>query len=426
MSKNFYGLMWIILSQVILLVVNLLLLRILTQQLSVADYGFYALCLTIVLFLRQVIYDPFSMVIAKEASVRSSRGDKPTTEFLVARYAIDKISLIIIIAGILIFFISYFYLHVNNYAFAFIICSLYLLSNAALGLYLNILNSIRERKSAAIFIIIDSLTKIILVLTFIVLIGAQANDILISIAIGSCVTFLIMRYYFNKIFINVKTSTSGINRDFYKFFLMSIPVFFPSILNSLKSVGDRWTLATWIGLDELAAYSVLLQIGYFPIILILGVIQTYIGPRIYQLCKNDNSEDLRHFLIQIILATFLFSVLVASIAYISSDIVFKIFIGENYRYYSVFLPVFTVAASISAGAAIMQNVIFGYFNTKTSSMIIIYTNIIGIIISLILSYLYKFTGAAIGLGLISLISFLAFSIIIIIKLPAQDAPGRVN
>jgi O-antigen/teichoic acid export membrane protein len=423
MIKNFYGLIWIILSQAILLIVNILLLRILTLQLTVADYGFYALCLTIVLFLRQVIYDPFSMVIAKEASVRSSRGDKPTTDFLIAKYAIDRLSLFFIIAVIFIFFFGYAYLRVNNYAIALFICSLYLLSNGAQGLYINILNSIRERKVAAIFSIIDSLTKLILVLTCIALIGDQANDILGSIAIGASVTFWMMRHYFNKRFIK-KYSTNGINNDFYKLFSMSLPIFFPSILNSLKSVGDRWILASLIGLDELAAYSVLLQIGYFPIILILGVVQTYIAPKIYQLCKNENSAYLRSFLIKLILTTFILSVLVTLIAYIFSDIVFKIFVGENYAHYSVFLPIFALAAAISAGAAIMQNVIFGYFDTRISSIIIMISNIVGILILLILTYLYKFNGAIIGLALIGLMSFLTFSIVIISKLPVKHTHDR--
>lgn len=400
----------------VLLVVNLLLLKVLTQELSVPDYGFYALCLTIVLFVRQVIYDPFSMVIAKEASINSSHGEKSLIEFLVLKYAVDRFSLSVIIASPLLFFVGYLFWGINNYTVGILICSLYLLANGAQGIYINLFNVTKKRKVAAILLILDSLIKFLAVIFFLQFFDNSAHNVLSSIAVGAIATFLVMRFYIGNKTIKIKIPVAKIKNLHSKYLLLSIPILLPTILNALKSVGDRWILTALIGLDELAAYSVLLQIGYLPIILILGVFQTYIAPRIYEMCEIKDAQNLKDFLIKIIFVTVVLSVIVGFFTYIFSDIIFKTFVGQKYNHYSMFLPIFALAASISAGGAIMQNIVFGYFNTKISSLIILFTNITGILIALILTYFFSFFGAAIGLGLMALTSFLSFSLIMIVKL----------
>lgn len=419
MNKNIYGVMWISASQIVLLVVNLLLLRILTQELTVADYGFYALCLTVVLFVRQIIYDPFSMVIAKEASINLSHGKKSPLEFLVLKYTVDRFSLSIIISASILFFVGYLFWGVNNYTVALLICSVYLMANGAQGVCLNVLNAIKKRKVAALFLIADSLIKFLAIISFFEFVGSDANDALSSIAAGSIATLFVMRFYIVNKNIKIQVSNIKIKKLHYKYLMLSIPILLPTILNALRSVGDRWILTALIGLDELAAYSVLLQIGYLPIILILGVFQTYIGPRIYEMCESKDARNLKDFLIKIIVITVILSVFAGVFFYIFSEIIFKIFVGQKYKSYSVYLPFFAFAASISAGAAIMQNMVFGYFNTKISSAIILFANIIGILIALILTYFFNFAGAAIGLSVMGLTSFLAFSLIMLAKLLAS-------
>lgn len=421
MYKNIYGAIWIGASQMVLLVVNLLLLKVLTQELAVSDYGFYALCLTIVLFVRQIIYDPFSMVIAKEASMNSTHGEKSFIELLVVKYAVDRFSLSIIITAFLLFFVGYLFWGVSNYTVALLICSLYLLANGAQGVYINIFNATRKRKVAALLLMVDSLIKFLMVISFLHFFGNDANNVLSSIAIGAITSFFVMRLYMGNKIIKIKISTAKIKNLHSKYLLLSIPILLPTILNALRSVGDRWVLTVLIGLDELAAYSVLLQIGYLPIILIIGVFQTYIGPSIYELCESKDAENLKKFLIKIISMTIVVSLFSGFFAYIFSEIIFKIFVSQKYNPYSVFLPVFAFAASISAGAAIMQNIVFGYFDTRISSAVILFANMAGILIALILTYFFNFVGAALGLGVMALTSFLVFSSIMIAKLFAPTA-----
>ena len=423
MCKNIYGIIWIGGSQIILLIINLLLLKILTQKLTVADYGFYALCLTVILFVRQIIYDPFSMVIAKEASKNTSLGKKLIIEFWVVKYAIDRFSLSILIAASLLFFVTYLFWGVNNCTVALIICSLYLMANGAQGVYINIFNAVKERKIAALFLIADSLIKFLMVIFFIEFVGNDVNDVLSAIAAAAMATFFMMRFYMGNKNIKMQIPKAKIKNLNSKYLILSLPILLPTILNALRSVGDRWILTALIGLDELAAYSVLLQIGYLPVILILGVFQTYIGPRIYEMCERKDAINLKDFLIKIILMTFILCVFTGFFSYIFSEIIFKILIGQKYKPYSVFLPIFTLAASISAGATIIQNMVFGYFNTKISSSIILFANITGILIALILTYFFNFVGAAIGLGVMALMSFLIFSLVMIAKL---FAPTRLD
>lgn len=415
-DKKINDFIWIATSQITVLLFNLILLKILTYELSIKDYGFYALCLTIVVFIKQVIYDPFSMVIGKELALRSSNSKNIFSDFSVVRYATDSAGIFIIIFISLFLILHYIFLELNGNSIALFVCSLYLLANGAQGVYLNALNAVRERRTAAFFLIIDSFMKLTGVIFFIYFFKSNANSVLASIAIGSIISILILRYYLNekrnlKPYSEIKSKAL-----FFEYFKLSLPILIPTLVISTKSVVDRWFIAGFIGLDGLAAHSVLMQIGFFPIILAFGVVQTYLGPVIYELCTIKNIKKLQKLIMYLILTTFLFSVVAGLATLLLSDFIFKILVGESYAQYSKYLPIFVIAASVTAAAAVMQNVIFGYFNTNKSGAIIFWSNIIGMFFAILLIYNYNFDGASLGLVVMGLVPLVMYILIVLYKL----------
>lgn len=412
MVNNIKQIIWIAASQLSVLVVNLILLKIITQELSIEGYGFYALCMTIILFIRQIVYDPFSMVVAKQVSLNLSSGKSSILEFSIVKYAVNKIGILIIIFALVFLIFDYIFFGLSYYSIAVLICSLYLLGNGAQGVYLNILNSLKERKVAALILMLDIFIKISMVIMFVYYIERSAHSVLASVAIGSVISFLIIQKYLDIKNIKSKNGKINIGHLFFGYLKLTLPVLLPAIFNSFKSVSDRWFLTGFIGLDGLAAYSVLLQIGYFPIILIFGIAQTYLGPIIYEMCIDDNIIKLQNFIVYLILSVILIALITGLASSVLSSILFEIIVGKNYKQYSTYLPFFAVAASITAGAAVMQNVIFGYFNTKISSLIILLTNLIGIFLAFMLIYFLNFIGAAIGLIIMGLTPLIIYSLII--------------
>lgn len=410
--KKIHGVMWIILSQIFLLLSNFLLLKLLATNLNVSDFGYYSLCMTFVLFARQIIYDPFSMVIGKYCSENDTDKKKSTLSLQLVKYSTDKSGILIIISAIVFFIFDIISSGSANLSILVSLCLIYLVANGVQGVYANIFNSIGERKFAALFSIIDSFLKITLAVFFLKFFGNDLFVGLTSISMGSFLALFFVRNLITSNFLEKKFNPREVIKFFRKIFLVCSPLFFSSVLNAFKSIGDRWILAGFMGVDELAAYTVLLQIGYFPVILFFGVAQTYMGPSIYKLCRLQNLDDhqnLKKLVLNILLITIIFGFLSSGLAFVLADWVLDILAGANYKIYAKYLSVFVFAGSLGACAGILQLIMFGVFDTKISSKLIAISIGSGLAAIFILVYFVKFEGAVAGLVIAGLISIIVFN-----------------
>ena len=160
------GLVWIGASQFVLLVINFVLLKLMTSQMSVESFGYYSLCMTIVLFARQVIYDPISIVAAKNCATAVNDMRRISEGFYVVRFLTDRLGILFFLLGILFCLIVYSVVDSFQTGLVVLICLIYLGANGAQGIYFNLLNSLSERRSAAIYSILDSVFKLMLICVF--------------------------------------------------------------------------------------------------------------------------------------------------------------------------------------------------------------------------------------------------------------------
>lgn len=413
------GIIWIGGSQLVLLISNLMLLKLLTSKISISDFGYYSLCMSVVLFVRQVIYDSFSMVVAKNCSSNFTDESKLSTGFSVVKYSTDRVGMVIILFGFLFYAYVDLFFDDSKLASAILICSMYLLANGAQGIYLNVLNSIGKRKFAALFAILDSILKLALAFLFLNMLQGSLNIVLQSISLSALLVFGIIRNFIERIMSLDKAPALKIREAVQENFLICLPLLFPTLLNASRSIGDRWLLAAFMGIDELAIYSVLLQIGYLPMILIFGVAQTYLGPKIYRICKLQNSIDyaiLKKLLFSILLTTIIASIISSVVALATANFIFDMFIGSNYKIFSGYLPIFVIAGSLTASAGLLQLVVFGLFDTRISSKLISLSIGFSLVLTFVLIYIFQFRGAIAGLVMSGLIPLFIFSIAVYRKL----------
>ena len=88
-------------------------------------------------------------------------------------------------------------------------------------------------------------------------------------------------------------------------------------------------MASFIGIEELAAYSVLLQLGYIPMMLIVGVIQTNVSQDIYKLASGEKCDQKKTvaYINVVVLKILIISVVAIAISRLISDIIFRALIG---------------------------------------------------------------------------------------------------
>lgn len=399
---------WIIMGQIIGLISNYMLLKILTNNLSVTSFGYYSLWMSILLFIRQVVYDPISIIAAKESTSDNFLGRRNLNSFQIIRYLTDKIFTLLIIVSILYIFIEYIFTKNIVIGLFFLLGIMYVGSNGAQGIYLNILNVLKKRKWASYGISADALMKVCVVtLTLLYFEKKQLIYVIFSIALSSLIIFTGLRYFIQKKYSSLKPNKKDNFIISRKLLILSLPLVIPTILVALKSVGDRWFMTAFIGIEELAAFTVLLQLGFIPMTLIIGIMQTYVSPNIYKLSdldKFDGEKRLLLFLNSMLIKIIFFSGIIVYFYFLFSETLFEQIIGKDYLIYSKYLPYFVIAGSIAAISGILQVATIGMFGSKIVGRLMLLTVIISFSLFIILILAYGFIGGIVGLILSNLVT----------------------
>lgn len=395
-----------------LLLSNFMLLKLFTNDLSVSDFGYYSLSMSIVLFIRQIIYDPFSMVIAKQSAAIAGDHINVARKFAIINFASNQAAMLILMVSLacILIFIKWGGEDVLTYAFLF--SSIYLIANGGQGVYFNVLNAVGERYSAALLSTLDSILKISSAYLFFKYFGANLNNALISIAFGSAIVLLIIRASNAKKLTEIKFKRNELGNASKKYLLASIPLYFPVFLAAIKSVGDRWLLTGFIGVDDLAAYTVLTQVGYSPVIIAFGIIQTYIAPKLYKLCADKTQNlagDLSKLMVRILCVLAVGAVLFCGLALLLEDWIFELLVGKNYHSFAKYLPIFVTAGFLAAAAGILQVVVFGIFESTVFGNLMAFSVGLSIVFTAVLIQEFGFSGAILGLIAGGFIPFCVFA-----------------
>lgn len=400
MRGNTIGVIWIGLSQFVLMASNFLLLKLLTSQLSIYEFGQYSLCISIVLFARQVIYDPFSIVLAKECASSGSNLQGVSDRFRVLRFITDRLGASLFLLGA--FILIYSKITNGNYVNGLVVgfCIVYLCANGAQGVYFNILNSIRDRKPASLFSITDSVLKIILIFLAFGIGNKTLVYSLASISIGAFMVYWSLRIFVTKRFNSDESLVINDNSLVKHILITSTPFIFSTALVAVKSVGDRWMLAGFLGVKNLAEYSVLLQLGYAPIMVLLGIGQTFIAPKIYSLCvssDNNGMDELKKLLHKLLFIIFVVTCVACGGAMVLASWVFKVLVGKNYHGLTIYLPLFVISGAFAAASGMFQIAVIGVFKSRDASMFVVVSLVISVALTALLIRSSGFEGAIAGL-----------------------------
>lgn len=416
MKKKYSDILWISGGQILGLLSNFLLLKILTTYLSLSEYGYYTLFMATMLFVRQITYDSFSIIAAKEAATKNILDSSNYCILKVVRFAMDRLFMCLLVFIAVILIIIMVFIKRQNLEIFLVLGVIYLGSNGAQGVYINILNNLGERKWASIGIIFDSFLKLILIATFFSIFDHSVVVTIQAIAVSSFLVFLGTRY-FSKRFCRL------LPMDYHQritaaksLFILSLPFLAPSLLTALKGVGDKALMAFFIGVEELAAYNVLLQIGFIPMVLIVGIIQTYAGPHIYKLIsKNSDLREAMPYIVKIVLRIFVFTTIAITVTSVLSDLVFGMLAGLEYLKYSQYLPYFVLAGALSGISSLLNIGVIGAFKSKIVGLIMLASVSTGLIIFVVSIAVFGFEGGVVGLIVSNLIISIFFGISLFLK-----------
>jgi O-antigen/teichoic acid export membrane protein len=146
--------------------------------------------------------------------------------------------------------------------------------------------------------------------------------------------------------------------------------------------------------------------------MIIGVMQTFVAPSIYQLCQkthNMYAEDLVKYIYRLIILVFFLGLLGCLGAiffgpYILGHIISK----EYYDYFGLFV-VFIVAGVLAAATGITHLGVIGLYQAKTAGKLMTIAMILGILISVLSVIFWGLYGALFGLVASNAVAFVLYT-----------------
>lgn len=386
---------------------GLLGVRLLTHVMTPSSYGELALGITFLTLIQQFIMGPITNSFSRYFSVALEKGDvkvyiKTVWLLLLKSSGITMGIFIFVLIGFIItgkwlwvglLFLSFLFALVSSY-------------NIALD---NIQNAARQRVVVAWHQGLSQWLRFLLAAGIIILFGSTSSHAMLGYFLSAVIVIISQWYFFQKnpIYQNRigESEQEGIGSDAWERQMIefALPFSVWGLFTWAQMSSDRWALQTFQSTAMVGLYSVLYQLGYYPITILTGVFVQFISPILYRRVGDaleiGRVRSTQQFTNQLTLASLGLTGLMTLFVWILREIIFTILVAPEYRGVSYLLPWMALsgglfaAGQISALTALNNNQPYMLLKPK------IITSVLGATLSFLGAYLYGLEGV-VGAGVL--------------------------
>jgi len=404
---------WVFLTQISSILLNIILISIVASKLNVSQYGSLALIMTIQAFFSLIFYGTINNGVLRYSSICNQLNKNSNFVNIVIKISLIIGTLLTIIGFALTIF--FYLVGFKNYVQPFNVVLITSILIGTIDFLTSVILSLRKRKILFIIKTLEGIIKI-LVLYFATL--SNYLSVLYIYLITSIIICLTILAYFKKHL--SKFSLSYTKFDHYwikKIYRYSSPFLYWAIFVWAQQNSLKWALELIVSRRELGLYNALSQIAYTPVIILFGVILNLITPIIYEkinpsLLNNESKRILNHILKFSTVSLFLI-VFGAIILVPSSNYIVGLIFPIEYQEVSRFLPFVFVAGGLYSTGNILANIPFSINSPKILLKPNIYSSIIGISLSFVLVYFFGLSGGILALLLHGLLYY--FLVVLSVK-----------
>ena len=422
-SKEF---LFVVIGQIVAAAGSLIGVRLLTQQITPTSYGEISLGLTIGVLFQQTLFGPLSGSYLRYFSIAKEKNEIP--EFLsgVRKTSIQSIIIsALVFIGIIIFI---FFKHWNNYLLLIVFSFLYMLFSSLNNYLDNLQNAARQRTVVAWHQGVGTWLRYLLAILAIYLLGSTSTNAAFGYALSAILVFLSQMFFFfhsNYFTINNQSSRNSIvnsknwEKDFWAY---AQPFMIWGIFTWAQLSSDRWALSLFSSTSDVGLFTVLYQLGYYPISFLSGILLQYISPILFQ-WTGDATEEKRTqkstlFVRNLVIYSLIFGFAITIFTLAFHKEIFILFVASQYRQVSYLLPWMALSGSIFASG---QFATMYYLNTISPQRLLlpkIFTAILGTALNFVSAMLFGLRGI-----IFASLVFSTVYLILILFLPKIQSGG---
>jgi O-antigen/teichoic acid export membrane protein len=185
----------------------------------------------------------------------------------------------------------------------------------------------------------------------------------------------------------------------------------------MQLVSDRWALKIFSNTQEVGHYTVLYQLGFYPISLIFGMVMQFVMPIFFQRAGDatdiKRSEGVGKLSWYLTLTGLGLTGVVFIGTSIFHELIFHLLVANEYGASSYLLPWMILSGGLLASGQSLASSMMVKMKTRELMSVTITAALIGVLLNFTGAYLYGITGV-VGAGILfSTIYF--FSIVTLVK-----------
>jgi len=399
---------WMVFGQIMGVMGSLAMVRVLTEYLQPAEYGRMALALTVGTLVCQVSLSGVMPGIMRFYTLAVERGDvrnfTADSRRLMAYGTAGTILLgVLLISGTIIsghaswvwgLLLAIAYTQVSSY-------------NATLS---SIQNAARQRNIVAVHGAVDPWLKIGMIVATISVSKHTTESVILAYLFAALLMLSSQLYFFTRLVKRNTCSESTICTPWLREMVnYSKPFMIFNLPTWAQASSDRWALQTFTVGSAVGQYAVLLQLGYMPVAMAVGLITGLIGPILHQR-SGDGADVARNRNVWRISWWLTFSGLGATavaflLAFFFHEWIFKWLVAPAYREVSYLLPWMLLAGGIYSASQLLALKLMSDLNTRALVVPKVLTSIVAVALNFAGALVWGIDGVIVASVIFSLSIF---------------------
>lgn len=404
---------WLLAGQMAAVAAALVLVRVLTESLSPAQYGELALGLTVASLINQVAMGGITNGVSRYYSIAAEAQDLRRF-FVSAQHLLFYASLVVLVVGVivvggLVLTSQEHWVALASVALVFSVFSGY---NAALS---GVQNAARQRAVVALHSAADAWLKIGITVCLLPLAGTTSTVVIAAYACSSLLITVSQSVFVRRALVALDVNAPVASDWTRKIWEYSLPFSAFGVFTWMQLVSDRWALQKYATLEDVGQYAVLFQLGYAPIAIVTGLAAGLVAPILYQ-HSGDATDPQRNAHVHRMAWQLAFISLVGTLIgfgllYFAHTWVYALLVATPYRNNSYLLPWVVLAGGLFATGQILALKLMTDMRPKTMSVVKIATAVVGIVCNLVGAIFFGLKGVVAALVVFSLLYCLCMVVI---------------
>ncbi len=399
---------WILVGQAMVVLGSLAGVRLLTELMPAAAYGELALGMTIATLVNQLVLGPLSVGITRFYAP-AAQANELSAYLGAARKLVQNATAVIVLAMLLTAAIAAV-AGQPKWAAISAIALLY----AALSGYSVILSGIqtaaRQRAVVAIHQGADPLLRALLAAGLVLVFGSNSVAALSGYVVGAALLLVSQAALFRREFVHDAPHTGPGRNWQQQIWELSWPVVTFGIFAWVRLASDRWALQALASTQDVGHYSVLFQLGYYPISLVAGIGMQFFTPILYQRAGDPSDVGRSAEVNRICLRLTAVGIVLTAAAFVVAlglhAQIFRIFVAKEYASVSYLLPWMAVAGGLFAASQFLAANIMAKLKTRDILAPTIICSLAGIGLNILGAYRFGISGVVAACVVFSLLYLL--------------------